>query len=703
MLSGVDLAYTGKKACEFVNERNHESRSMIFRHAFKNVGALVMRIQLGQAQRAALLQSICREDYCDNPAHEKGEGGNQDDLFSIPQSASSVCQTTRSLEQIAHYTLGRGKILNERTQPQIRHNTKQLHGEEYLWDALHSPVWAIGLNLAGQLARQGFEYVCCPESLDEPSYALITRELNDGSFERTMIDDKACILTESRHCLEIARVPELEISLDPEHKMTSQKNGFVISHHGKAAPVGWMLHSGEQDQLVDPQYTEDLLRVIRIAKGKTHQLSKAEYSLLLNEMRAKTDGVRFTQNRTLNLLDDVVQELEREYGFDPVKLIGSAISTSYNLIQSRMKETDVVEDFLTGILITEMAQVLKLTESRSSRPRLPHEFTNSFDITLNSAKAFAYAYDLQKPDGSPALLLADDKPVYESDERLTDVRLNGDLQDPDLSNPRHAAALLASGILIAEQMLLEQLLRDACVFGDEHPNALALQKILNNHALYFRLKAMAKEIPGDSRGPILGLQVKSCEPLIDMLRTALGFDHLADAARQIYAEGSHSMKIKKSALFNLFHAGNVLQTLETTSAAHQGSRGLNAGIVPVIRALAPALYTHLVEEGEIKEAIKTRTAVREKTVTRPRVEEAEEEADSREEHHLSGVGVCPYLGRRVTDQPSVTQDAYHPDLSSARVRHKGNTWCQFFTKTVVPVAAVSLTIGAAAISLMNGA
>lgn len=674
MFSGVDLKYMGGKAQDFIINDDEIANSAKFRYAYANIGALILRIQLGQAQRATLLQHVSREDFKDNPSHTVGEGGNQTNIFSIPETASTTCQTTKELEQFSHYPIGRGKLLNERTQPQKSRNTKDLRGEEYLWDVLHSPVWSIGLNLSAQLTKQGFYYLCSTPEFTASEYDQITQELHQGKFKK--IDAQNIVRVNSGTMLKIARIQDLEISLDAEQKITSQNNGFVISHMGNCAPLGWMMHDdGIRNHSIGAQYTEDLLRIIRIAKGGTHKLPKKEYNLLIENMRGTNDNVTLTQNRSLNLLDVVVQTLESQYQFDATKLLGTSIQNSYDTIQERMKNSDVIEDFLTGILISEMVQHLKITLPQSSRLNLPRSLENSFDTTLNSAKAFAYAFDLKKPNGS-LVFIANEEPISEPDNDLIDVRLNGDLQEPDLTNPKHISALLSTGLLVAEQMLIEQLLKTACMQSDEHPYAVALLQLLNKET-YEKLILLANQLPSNIEGPILGLQIPACEEIVTLLRASLGFDRLAALAKELYyanSSGSVSTTLQPE-LITLFKVGTILQQLNGISVIKECSRGINAGIVPVIKHLAPEAYSELIKTTEIA-PLKIKKNI----------------PTERNKHHSvnnqASLTSCPYLNKSTS---------YSKEVKNTN----SNTWCNFFMKKALPIAVVTTAVTLSAVAAMS--
>src|SRR3990167_3715933 len=430
---GLTLRYTGGKATNFAEGTGLTGKEQL-RLLFMNMGAFAMRVQLAQAQRAVLLQSATRENYCDDPVEKPSDGGNESALFTPRQEASPVRRSICQLEQYAHYPLGRSKILNDRAQPQKNRNTANLRGEQYLWDILHAPVWSTGLNLAGQLAAQGFIYICHPEGIDLDQYKKITDELQHGLFERIIDGDQYIIITKSGHKLRTNTFSALAISLDAEHRLTTQRNGFLVNSNGSTAPVGWTMHIGEKDTVLDQQCTVDLLRVIRIAQGGSHKLSREEFHLLLvQDNRGVTGEIRHTENRNLTLVDMMIEVLECHGQFNGAPLLGNAITLSYQRIQQRIKDTDVTESFLTGALQTEMVQPLKQTLPQSTRPAMPYEFRNTFYTLQNTNKAFAFAYDLTRQSGE-LVFQAEAVPTSPPDSGLIDVRMHGKLLDPDLTD-----------------------------------------------------------------------------------------------------------------------------------------------------------------------------------------------------------------------------------------------------------------------------
>lgn len=701
MLRGTTLQYTGGKASEF-DKGEGLSPQELFRKAITNAGAFAIRVRLAQTQRAILLQNIARESYRDDYLDAPGEGNDEPNLFEPANDATEMRKLTRKLEKFSHYSLGRGKLLDERARRMKAKNANDLGGEEHLWDFLHAPLWGVGINLAGQLSRQGFTYVIYPTGMTEIEYEQVCKELEDGKFEKMVSDDEVTVLTVSGYKLKTCKFSQLQISMDPEQRITRQKNGFIITYENQSMPIGWTIHTDDEgkSKLVNPIYTVDFIRTIRTAQGGSHILTDAEFDILINQSRGVTDGIRSTQNAAINVVSDLTQVLARDYNFNPLPLLGNALRLSYNRIQASMTEVDVVDDLLTGVLVTEMVQPLRKTRHLSSRSSLPIEFDNSFDNSLNIIKAFAYAYNLKKPDGS-LVFNADDVVFTEPDGELVDVRMHGELQLPDLTNPKHVASLIAVGVMVAEQMILEQLLRDAVVHGADHPNSKALRNILQNDDNYTRLVTLASRLQRNSLGPILGLQIPACDEIVFMLRQALGFDQLIQVAEDLYdanevsAIESVSEEVKNAALRKLYHIGNVLQQVDSTSVAAEKSRGTNAGIIPVIARIAPMLYRELeVTDGLAPMSEMARPAMR-VAKSAPHIQRGNDKT-------IYNVSACPFLSRhkkadaRQPEKSDVVMPAEHPVVSASQ------SWCGLFGKRVLPiVAAAGVAVTAVAALYVN--
>lgn len=682
---GFTLRYAGKKFDPRKKAQTDQTESGIesLRTNFSNLGALVMRFQLGQAQFAALIQQMTEKNYPANSIEAVAKGGNEIDLFSIEKDDGKEVITTKALEEYSHYPIGRGKILNEKGQSQLYPNTEGLHGGQSIWDNMHFAVWSAGLNLAFQLRKQGFIYIRHPDGTNENDYAKITRELEQSQFTIMMENGEPIIKTSSNVILKTGPIPSnTEIDLDPDLQKTYQSNGFVISTNDHKAPLGWFLKL-DQKKIIDPVFTENLIRIIRISKTGFHRLTSAQQHLLELDLLSSNGYTVHTQNRTFNAMNVILDKLEKEYGFHSSELLNDeTLKRLYKKIKEDEKNKDIVEDLLTLNLVTEMVQSLKLTGPRSPRPPLPWNFKNSFRVTENTNKAFAYAFDLEKKDGTPVLKMHENERELIEDKSLIDISINGDLANPDLTNPKHAAALLATAILVAEQMLIEQLLRDACMYGDAHDYAKALKKIINNNSVYADLIKLAKKMPQNKLGPILGLQFNYCDPIVALIRKELSHDTLADLANYLY-QGSSKTKylnhnIVSAALEKLSDLGGILQQLDGISGQTIHSRGINAGLALVIDKM-PKLLGRLNEEIKTAQEIKPTndSDIGEITSTR--------------------MGKCPYLNSIHSHllPQNVERESQHPTSVPS------SNWCGWFSKLSNPAKAVVPVLIAGAVYTMN--
>lgn len=625
----MTLRYSGHKLTALEEERGLQG----FIRNFSEIGALAIRYQLGQGLRAGLLQQIARDNYDQNTIEMAAPGINQTGLFVADAKHSTVRATIKKLEEISHYTLGRGKILNERTQPIVNRNNKGIRGEQAIFDILHNPVWNSGSKLAQALSKQGFEYVSCPDGMNEETYLQVSKALKAGKF--TIEIDKVRVKFDNQDILlDLHDISKIRVTLDPAlDKLTSPRNGLAVTteKNDKPKSLGWII-SESKNTCLPVEITAGIMRIMIIAHGGFHKLSKAQIKLLLQGLLAAENNpeLTLTQNRSFNAMITMFKLLEEAFDFDASVLI--PIST-FNTQKLSLDKLNASEDFLVGELISEMVETLRTTQSNSVRRPLPHQFaSSSYSTIANTTRAIAYAYDLTDSKGNPLLQFKDEKALKTSvDAHLIDNKVNGQLRNPHLQNPKHLAALLSSGILIAEQIILEQLLRDACRYGDAHPNAIALKAILKNNALgntesvYAELISMAKKLPKNAAGPILGLQLPYCEPLVEKLRAALGFGHVKSnlekakalvfgarkelievtialfegnekEAQELINQLSKDKNIENE-LRNIFNIGLELQKLPGITGVNQQSRGINAGIILVIEKLAPNFYKELIAKG----------------------------------------------------------------------------------------------------------
>ncbi|MCW8471866.1 hypothetical protein OQJ19_14635 [Fluoribacter gormanii] len=674
-IQGFTLKYTGTRF-KYDDTSVHGMEAL--RKNFSEMGALAIRLQLSLAQFAALIEPVCEENYKENSTEHTAEGKNQLDLFGLSEELSTVLQDTKLLEQSSHYIVGKGKILNERSQPLKYPNTEGLRGGESIWDTIHFSVWQTGINLSSHLSKQGFLYLCHPKGVDAQQYYLITQELDKGEFEIIADHDKKIIKTHSGMVIETATIPSnTKIDLDPEHTQTYQENGFVINVNDNAAPMGWIIKE-DNKKLVQPEYAEDVIRLIRISKSGFRRLPEDQGKLLMLGLMKGNEHILHTQNRSFNAMDILLEILETEYGFDPGKLMDSTVTKRvFDQMQKDAKEKDIVDDLLTINLAFEMIQPLKTTLAQSARHRLLKQLTNSYTANQNTLKAVIYAFDLQKKNGSPALHLNQEIPIS-IDEGLIDVRINGRLTNPDLNNPKNAASLLSIAILVSEQMIIEQLLRDAVHYGEEHPNAQALKAILKDDKLFLKIREQASHLPGNESGPTLGLQFSYCEEIVAQLREKLGTKHLIEVIHQL--ENGEPIDVAPNAiaaLKELFNVGEILQQLEQTSGRNANSRGINGGLSVVIQKLAPSLY------NELSSKIHSDSS---NNPLMP-IESSKDE---------TSIEACPFLSGRLRHQA-----VKNPHLPKEVEQHEekkektAESWCGFFTKVVVTtgVAAASIYLG----------
>ncbi|KTD73067.1 Dot/Icm T4SS effector Ceg17 [Legionella tucsonensis] len=671
-IKGFTLKYTGTK---FKDNDDSVHGMEALRKNFSEMGALAIRLQLSLAQFSALIEPVCEENYEENSTEHTAEGKNQLDLFGLSKESSPVSQGTKLLEKSSHYIVGKGKILNERNQALKYPNTEGLRGGESIWDTIHFSVWQTGICLSSQLSKQGFLYLCHPKGVNAEQYQRITEELDKGKFEIITEQDKKIVKTRSGMVIETSAIPSnTKIDLDPEHTQTYQDNGFVVNVNDRPAPMGWIIKESTR-KFVKPEYADDVMRVIRLSKSGFRRLPEDQGKLLMLGLMTGNEHILHTQNRSFNAMDILLEILEKEYDFEPSKLMDSTVTKRvFAQMQKDAKEKDIVDDLLTINLALEMIQPLKTSLTQSTRHPLLKQLTNSYTVNQNTLKAIIYAFDLQKKNGSPALYLDKETPIS-TDEGLIDVRINGELATPNLSNPKNAAALLSIAVLVSEQMIIEQLLRDTAHYGEEHPNAQALKAILNDDELFLKLREESLHLPTNENGPILGLQFAYCEEIIAQIREKFGTNHLIEVIRQL--ENDEPMVINPNtitALRTLFGVGETLQQLEGTSGIKAYSRGINGGLSLVILNFAPLLYNELSD-------------------TTPPVPVLQTIPGEKARSDLEAMDACPFLSGKLG-----CNSAENPHMQKEHEVKKEQTtgsWCGFFTKAVVTtgVCAASVYLG----------
>ena len=606
---GVTLSYHGARFIysSFVNDSYNADDSNLtpleaFTERFKNIGALLIRFHLGQGQRGGLLQQLTRSNYAENPIERPAKGGDDSAVFFKDDAQS----TENILEFLSHQPLGRSKVLNERAQPLLHVNKSNVYGEQGLWDILHAPVWNVGRAMKYELKKQGFIYLACPPGMNNLDRAFLDKRLTTSGMPFNEVFDEQGLSATT------GEISKLSYCLDDEKKYTQEENGLAIGVGNKDyAPLGWIVHA-ETGEILPQGITEEIIRVSAIAEGGFYEKRKTQQQILQSGYLKNTNGLGlFMQNQAFNAMYVIFDYLQ-QYNFDPRPLLdGSLLAMTKRVDELMKKDPSVIDDFLTGALQDEMVQPLRVSQAKSKRTVLPLRFTNSFDVTLNNLKGIAYAFDLKDSNGQPIFREYDDSPIISQAKELTDAKVNGVLVAPSFSTGGHVAAILSTAELVAEQMILEQLLPEAFVTNDASDSALSqlIVKCLGEDKgkkLLDELLAEATNAPRTNNKPVCGVQFEYCHKLVQLLRKGLGLDKLQSILAQFAQPGVSTQEVLESmnqeellefsAALKILHiTGSMLQKSPLTSAQSEHSRGINAGLEPLIACLNP----HLAHELEI--------------------------------------------------------------------------------------------------------
>ncbi|WP_207384164.1 Dot/Icm T4SS effector Ceg17 [Legionella nagasakiensis] len=626
--TGYVLQYTGLRFTDdlftldkkYIDPDTSLSPFQAFVERFSNLGALVIRNHLSHGKRAGLLQQIARIDYTTNPVERPAEGRDETGLFfrekmgGRPMHASVTA--TQTYEHNAHCTLGQSKVLNTRAQPLIHVNSRGYYGEQGIWDIIHSPVWNVGRSMQFELKNQGFKYVACPVGTTPEQRALLDHAIRtyhqlDGTTLR--LDDHSELFT--------ADIPTLDIITDDKKTYTSESNGLAIRVKFSGAPMdpaplGWIIHEAT-GEILPQDITEDIIRVTAISKGEFYKRTKAQQAILQAGRLSNTSGLGlFIQNQAFNAMYHIFDHLQK-YDFDPRPMLDGTLSAMKNRLKERLeREPDVIDDLLTGALLNELVEPLHVTRSRSERETLPIRFTNSSHICCNNLKAIAYAFDLKDCEGAILFKAYDDTPLVEPSPTMIDVKLNGELATPSFNTGMHVSAVLSTADLVAEQMILEQLL--ARSLESEAPiESSDLYKLCIDvledeekaRTLVTQLMELARTIVVYGKNPdapklALGLQYSYCQDLVTLLREGLGLEQLArisclfgfpgKSTQEVMDEMSQGDQEKLQKMLKaLYKIGNHLQSSPSTSVEAEHAHGINTGIIPLIEHLCPSLIPEL--------------------------------------------------------------------------------------------------------------
>lgn len=610
---GVTLSYTGAQylPSSFQNNKysvdNPELTPLqAFTERFKNIGALVIRFHLGQGQRAGLLQQVSKFNYSENPVERPALGGDEETLFFKEESANSGRINGDVLEFASHLTLGRSKVLNELAQPLVHVNQKSTYGEQGIWDIIHAPVWNVGRAMKYELNKQGFIYINCPSQLNSKEKEILDQQLRiSGKPPALVFEEVGLEVVESD-------ISKLDIYLDDKQEFTKEPNGLAIANNKedkKYAPMGWIIHK-KTGEVLPKEVTEDIIRVSAIAEGGFYEKRPTQQKILQSGNLMNSSGLGlFTQNQAFNAMYVIFDYLQR-YNFDPRPLLDNSLQIAYNRLQSTLeKDPSLIDDFLVGALQDEMVQHLRVSQPKSIRSVLPIRFTNSFPVTINNLKAIAYAFGIKDKSEQPIFRGFDDNPVLSKRENMIDSQISGTLVTPSFNTAAHVAAIVSTAELIAEQMILEQLIPDAFAKKDPKDSALfiLLVEVLGKEEtdkVFTELMDETAKLPTIDDRLIVGAQFAYCKKLVQKLQTGLGLDSMNILLCKLSKPGLSTQEVLENlgsreleqltmVLERLFKIGDVLQELPLTTAAPEYSRGINAGLAPLIAHVSPHLAIKL--------------------------------------------------------------------------------------------------------------
>lgn len=710
------IQYSNKPLSKIIeHEDKIPSKTFRFCEDFNNVGALIMRFHFGQSQRSASLTQVVRSNYKDYAIDKVGKGDDQTDFFDVPKGVSNVIKDNLRLHQLSSYPLGEAKILNRLTQAVYERNS-MICGEQGLFGTIHTAVWQPVLSLPGLLTKNNFVYVPCLPDISPIEYKEISEALKEGDF---LLDEDKTKITVKDRTIDLNSLSDIKIQPQLEKGLTFQDNELLVTSkkfETEPAPLGWIVHLPSKRSLAQVD-TEDLMKLIRLAEGKFHQLTPKQQKILMSGRLEDNERVRVIQNRQLNVMLSIFATLEKDFDFDPTPLMSNVLKQIAKATRKSIEETNVLDDFLTGIIQTAMIQHLVVTQEKSKRTELPVAFKLGFNAIENNAKALAYAFNMKDGNGMPVLHLDEEECFYQ-DKELPDLGIKGVLLAPSLTDSRHAAALLSTAILVAEQMILEQLLTSLFQKESNEEYVHALQSLLKrcqgkeSQEAYENLCLLASKCKKSEDGiPLLGLQYEHCAELITALRSYIGTENLINLASKLGTEEySTPEKILESmtipvqtqlmhSLEQLHITCSELQSLPGVSAAKVGSGGAVLGTSLIIAKLFPDLAKSL----RINES---------QAVTLPI--KTDREIDK---HFIAPkLSACPYLKakQREYNAPCKNRNTFFmenkvkttptPDLSIkseveqkvSSSKQKSSSWCKFFigaTITTLGVGGAILALG----------
>ncbi len=594
---GITLRYGGeqfvshreinKPVTEDLPSTTGEEQTKQFKDLFSATGALVLRYNLGHRQRAALIQrtTMRDQDYQHNSV-VTAANGNDENVFPETSNQNKTFQDTIKLFQLSHATLGKSKVINERGQSLKEVNKEGLSGELYLWDIIHITVWNAGISLPSALEQQGFRYIMCPEDITPNKYNDIFKELESKNF---IIDSAGNILLKNRNQeLKRCSFKEIEIIPDPDSPYSSKLSiSFKADKAAKKYPSGFIIN--ENGTVVKGGYADNLLKVMRMAKGGFHKLTQTEREILTSgsSFEDKEPGQELTtQSRIFNALIPIFSELEKNTGFSAVKAMKSNIALAVKRLHKKIEDSpDLLEDFLVGDILTEMVQPLKTSQSEEQKSDLPLRLNNGFRATHNIAKAIAYAFNIKDENNQPVFQKNGGDTFFINPDFI-DVQMNGTLKKPNLERSKHIAAILSTAILVSEQLIIETLTKN--ITKDINNGLSVLKDILGSDEAE-QLLVLAHEIEEKK----LGRQFEESDELIQFVRDRLDTGKIIAFIDKLQTQKNISPnKETVEAISRLECIGNILQDFSSTSAKQEESQGINAGLSMVYDKIKHKKFIH---------------------------------------------------------------------------------------------------------------
>jgi hypothetical protein len=567
---GVTMRYQGEK---FLNadgfKGDFETQTNQFKANFSATGALVLRQNLGARQTSALLRASAErpEIYNQSPIQNPGKGADESGLLKPSSSETDTYKDTLSLLEIAHSPIGKGKVINEKSQPIAHHNKRGFTGQHKLFDIIHSSVWNTGTGLPRALAEQGFQYVSVPSSVSPAEHAAIAMDIEKGRFNT---DTASGTVEVAGHSLATKPFVDIEITPEPESRYSSKLN-VTLKGQSEVQPSGFII--GPSNKGVSQYHSDGILKITRIAKGGFYGLNEKQQAVLLSGVSSDhTDSGQslFTQNAALNAFAPIFSNLEKLTGFSVVEAVQKHIVSSAKRLQKTISsDQNLKEDFLVGNMLNEMAQSLRAGEISNAKVDLPDRFQLNFHDNNNVAKAIAYAFDLVDANGQRLLSEKDD---HLDSLPISDKKIKGALVDPTLDNPKHTAALIAASVLVSEQSIIDNMLGNVSKGGKSSYSAL--KQILGSDSA-----EIAMQIAHGIKPSKMGRQFPESEELVSFIRGCLKTDLLIGYSKSLASGNERKMNFSEiSALKTLRLAGEQLNRYAGSNAHQFGSQGISKAV-----------------------------------------------------------------------------------------------------------------------------